>query len=510
MLKRWIESFKAADIWLKGSADGNVDQITSDSRAAEKASGKQIVFFARKGPTKDGHDFLNELSKLPQIAAFVVEKIPEKFETKAAIILVRDATLAMALAAKDFYKNPSGDTFCAAVTGTNGKTTTTFLMESLLQESGKRPARLGTIETHFEKISIPSELTTPDFTVLQKTFSELKQKGADAFVFEASSHALEQNRLLGLELDLALFTNLTPEHLDYHKNMENYFQAKRKLFVELLASSKKKNKIAVLPDDKAYGSRLAEEVRVNSGINVFTWAFEGIPSEQKVIIKTWETNLSGSSVTISGAGKENLKFHSKLIGKYNIENMAGMITAALALKIDPKIIQRSLDSQSPVRGRLERVSVPAGFAFVDYAHTPDALENVLLTLRPLTKGKLKVVFGCGGDRDRYKRPKMGAIAELYADEIFITSDNPRTEDPEAIIQEILNGVQKIKPTHVESDRRLAIEKSLFGLEKNDVLLVAGKGHEDYQILGTTKVAFDDREVILTGIQNQKGKKCSSN
>jgi UDP-N-acetylmuramoyl-L-alanyl-D-glutamate--2,6-diaminopimelate ligase len=511
MLEKWISEFKASGLWLSGDASGAVDRIVYDSRALQKAPAtEKIVFFARKGAARDGHDFLKEIESIASLVAFVVEKASENFKPKAPVVLVRDATLAMALATKSLYRNPTGEAFTVAVTGTNGKTTTTFLIQSLLNQALRRCARVGTIETQFENLRMPSELTTPDFTILQKTFSDLRSRGADAFVFEASSHALDQRRLLGLEIDAAIFTNLTPEHLDYHKNMENYFLAKKRLFTEILLQSSKKRRVAILPEDGAYGSRLAEELRQNKDLEVFTWAYEGKPTDHRILIEGWDSNLRGSEIVVSGCGFEKFKMNSQLIGQYNVENILGLLCLAAALKLDSKVIQKSLDDQSPVRGRLERVDVPVGSVFVDYAHTPDALENVLLTLRPLTAGKLKVVFGCGGDRDRQKRPKMGAIAELYADEIFVTSDNPRTEDPEKIIHEILTGIQKIKPTHVDGDRKLAIEKSLQGLKENDVVLIAGKGHEDYQILGTARVPFDDREIVRGAVSSSKGdKRCFS-
>jgi UDP-N-acetylmuramoyl-L-alanyl-D-glutamate--2,6-diaminopimelate ligase len=510
MLDRWIAEFKRKGLWLQGEASGEVDRCLADSRAIQKApSGERIVFFARKGPAKDGHEFLPEIGSFAQIVAFVVERIPEGFRPKVPVIVVRDATAAMAYAIKDFYRDPTQDAFSVAVTGTNGKTTTTFLVQSLLSQQGKRSARIGTIETQFENLRIPSELTTPDFTMLQKSFSSLREKGANAFVFEASSHALDQRRILGVELDAAIFTNLTPEHLDYHKNMEHYFVSKRELFTGILAQSSKSRKIAIVPEDGTYGSRLAEELRLSNGIKVYTWSYKGVPNDEKLIIESWSSNLEGSEVVLSGCGVTKAKFHSQLIGQYNVENVVGVIALGFALHMKSADIQKALDGQIPVRGRLERVPTPSGSVFVDYAHTPDALENVLLTLRPLTDGKLKIVFGCGGDRDRQKRPKMGAIAELYADELFVTSDNPRTEDPDTIIQEILAGIQRIKPTRVEPDRKAAIEKSLNELEAKDVVLIAGKGHEDYQILGTTRVPFDDREIVKAYVLSKGEKRCSS-
>jgi len=260
LIEAWIKLFKTHDLWLEGEAAGSVDSLTSDSREA-KGLGNKLVFFARKGISSDGHDYLSELAGLKNISAFVVERKPEEFKTKTPIIIVRDSTEAMALAAKSFYKDPTADSFAVAVTGTNGKTTSTVLLQALLNEKGCRTVRSGTIDTHFEETSIPSKLTTPDFVEIQKLFSEFKGKGANAFVFEASSHALEQRRISGIELDAALFTNLSPEHLDYHQNMDAYYLAKRKVFADYLQDSLKKEKIAVIGRDESYGAKLIEDLK---------------------------------------------------------------------------------------------------------------------------------------------------------------------------------------------------------------------------------------------------------
>lgn len=497
MIEAWIKQFKAHDLWLEGEAIGPVGSLTADSREA-KGTGKNIVFFARKGISGDGHDYLAELAGLKNISAFVVERKPEDFKTKTPLIVVRDSTEAMALAAKSFYKDPTADSLTVAVTGTNGKTTSTVLLQALLTEKGCRTARSGTIDTQFEGKSIPAKLTTPDFLVIQRLFSELKAKGANAFVFEASSHALEQRRISGIELNAALFTNLSPEHLDYHQNMDAYYLAKRKVFADYLQNSLKKEKIAVIGRDESYGTKLIEDLKPFKNFKIITWGYQPFSSENDshLHIYEWKSDLNGIVFKVNGLGLKAQEFHSKLIGKYNIDNIAGMISLGLSMDIGSSKIQNALNRVESISGRLERVAPTTGNnIFVDYAHTPDALENVLNTLRPLTKGRLRVVFGCGGDRDRTKRPRMGEIAELYADELFVTSDNPRTEDPQSIIQEILKGLQRLKPVTIEADRKKAIGKSLEGLTNDDVVLVAGKGHENYQILGTKRIHFDDKEVV---------------
>jgi len=399
----------------------------------------------------------------------------------------------MALATKLIYADPTAGAFSLGVTGTNGKTTTTFLAQALLTQAGFRVARMGTIETQFENFSSPSELTTPDFYEIQKSFAELKRKGASAFVFEASSHALDQRRLLGLELNAAIFTNLTPEHLDYHQTMERYYDAKKRLFFDLLRGSKKAPLIAIVPQDGSFGSRLADELKSNSEIQTIRWAQRSRQdSDTRLVVESWKSDLTGCSLRIlDKRSTKTFDLRSHLVGEYNVSNLMGMVALGVALELTPVEIQAAADRVGFIPGRLERVGHSV---FVDYAHTPDALENVLATLRPLTRGKLKVVFGCGGDRDKTKRSKMGAIAELYADEIFVTSDNPRTEDPDVIIEDILKGLQRLKPTHINADRKLSIELCLKKLDRDDVVLIAGKGHENYQILGTKKIHFDDREI----------------
>ena len=500
MLEAWIQSFKAFHLWLSGEAFGKVEALTSDSR--EVISSSNTVFFARKGVTQDGHDYLVRLADAKNIVAFVVERIPEGFCPKAPVIVVRDSTAAMALAAKFFYRDPTADSFCVAVTGTNGKTTSTYLLQSLLEEKGLPCARMGTIETQFRENRWPSHLTTPDFSKMQALFSDLKEQGARAFVFEASSHALDQRRLLGLDLDAALFTNLSPEHLDYHQTMQNYYEAKQKLFFDLLAKqSQKKRRLAVVPFHGAYGAKLIRALVYRAELELWSWGFEEHKEMKNFLkINQWKTSLEGSEWEISGLGLKPCFVHSKLIGKHNIENLMGVLVLGLALGMSFDAIQKAIARVRGVPGRLDKIVCPqGGTVFVDYAHTPDALENVLSTLRPLIGGKLRVVFGCGGDRDRSKRAKMGEVAELYADEVFITSDNPRTESPEAIVQDILKGVRRLKPVMIEMDRKTAIERSLERLTPDDVVLIAGKGHENYQILGTTKIHFDDKEVVCKAL-----------
>jgi UDP-N-acetylmuramoyl-L-alanyl-D-glutamate--2,6-diaminopimelate ligase len=492
-LESWLSALKSEGLWIDGSFDGHVETLTADSRSLGPGS---TLFFARRGASLDGHQFVEALLSQPLVKGIVVDRLDifQRFEN-APLLLVRDSTQAMALAVKMQTGDPTSSAFCAAVTGTNGKTTTTFLLESFLQQQGRRVGRLGTIASAFEGKENASPLTTPDFSVIQSLFADFLNRGANAFVLEASSHALDQKRLLGLELDLAIFTNLTPEHLDYHRTMEDYYGAKKKLMTDLLSRSSKPVRKAVVPLDGAYGSRLAGELRAESRIELMTWRLESSQeSGADWVIRPLEVNLDGTKFQIQRAGDSKFtEFWTPLVGLYNLENVAGVLVWALSSGMTIDSAQKALKEMSAVPGRLERVQSQRGFIFVDYAHTPDALENVLASLRKLCSGRLKVVFGCGGDRDRQKRAVMGGIAELYADEIFVTSDNPRTENPESIIQDILQGVQRLKPIETYLDRRVAIEKAVRSLSDKDVLVIAGKGHETYQILGDQKIDFDDRK-----------------
>lgn len=490
---QWLLALKKAGLWLSGEVSAEIDFISSDSRQfkADKNDACSAAFFARRGFSFDGHKFLHELQDNDQIKVFFVEEIPSGFESKTPVVRVKDSSEAMSCVAKLFYGDPTLEQFCVGVTGTNGKTTSCFLVQKILEALGKKCAVSGTIGTFFGDYEEEATLTTPDFSELQKKFMELSSKGAEAIAFEASSHALDQGRIRGIELDAAIFTNLSPEHLDYHQSMEEYYVAKRKLFSQCLPSSKKARKIAIVSEATSFGVKLVEDLRAITGIELWSWGEKEKKNDRYLQLSGLDSKLSGCTAVLRYREKDYELF-SPLIGKHNIENIVGALCLGLAMGEELDQLIPVFKDFTGVPGRLERVG---DRAFVDYAHTPDALENVLMTLRPLTKGKLKLVFGCGGDRDREKRPKMGEISELYADEIFVTSDNPRTENPDQIIQQILKGMQRVKKIVVEADRKKAILSAAESLDSDDVLLVAGKGHETYQILGKKRLEFDDREVL---------------
>ena len=358
------------------------------------------------------------------------------------------------------------------VTGTSGKTTTTFLMESVLKAKGHKVGLIGTVMNKIGDQIQHSTHTTPGAVELQKLFREMQQAGCDSVVMEVSSHALKQHRTWGVCFDGAIFSNLTPEHLDYHPDMDDYFASKAMLFKEYAdyahAHGKKKF-VASINKDSPFGEKLIHQLEH--------------PKKSFVTVAPF----SGAEFIASG-----IKSH--LAGTFNAENCASVVALFHAAGFSDSVIAKGIESLTGVPGRLEPVTNDKGITvLVDYAHKPDALEKVLKALRPSVTGKLICVFGCGGDRDTTKRPVMGEIAERLADHVVVTSDNPRTEDPQKIIEQILVGMKK-KNHDVEPDRKLAIERAISIAKAGDCVLVAGKGHEDYQIIGTEKLPFDDRVI----------------
>ncbi len=445
-------------------------------------------FFALRGAHVDGHDFTAEAAR--RGAVVVVSERACDLPPECANVVVPDARRAMALMARRFFGDPTASMRTVGVTGTNGKTTITYLVEAILAEAGARPGVVGTIAYRFDGRTEPAPHTTPESVELMRLLARMHDGGADACAMEVSSHALVQRRVDGCRFDCAIFTNLTPEHLDYHGDMEAYFAAKAILFEELLAAGGKPKATAVINADDPYGAQLVARCPVRMLRFGFGFGAE-VRGEELV------ADAAGLAMTIVLPGAR-IAVRSKLCGRFNAQNVLAAAAAAHALGIEPETIARAVGRVPTVPGRFEAVANERGvFALVDYAHTPDALENVLTHARELVEegGELIVVFGCGGDRDRAKRPLMGAVVARLADRAIVTSDNPRTEEPSAIVEAILPGMTGGCPYEVELDRRRAIERAASAARLGDVVVVAGKGHEDYQIIGTTKRHFDDREVL---------------
>lgn len=468
-----------------------ISGLCCDSRAVKPGD----VFFALPGVKEDGIEYVAEAVKRGASAVVCQSRIEN---VGVPVIVATDARVALAVAAVEFYGHPTRDFYLCGVTGTNGKTTLTYLLEKLW--SPVRTGVLGTVNFRYADQILPATHTTPDSLVLQSTFSQMKKSGVSHVAMEVSSHALEQKRALGCDFDSAVFTNLTQDHLDYHQNMESYYQSKKILFAQFLAESCKKNLLAIINADDAYGQRLCQELK---GSDFTLKRFSGKDPSADMSVTRSEFTIRGSECDLLYQGKTH-SLSTNLIGAHNIRNIMAALLVGLHQENSLEVLlERCRDVRVP--GRLERV-LTSGF-FVDYAHTPDAIENVMMALKVVMDneahaGRLFVVFGCGGDRDKTKRPLMGHVAARLADVIIVTSDNPRTENPDQIVADILPGVKKAKDTFdgyrgylVEVDRCLALEMATKMAGPEDVVLVAGKGHEDYQIIGTQKTHFDDREIL---------------
>ena len=458
------------------------------------------LFVAIQGHAADGHDFVDEA--ISRCASAVVVQRPMK--KNSVIIEVSNTRKALGSIAAKYYDNPSEKLTLIGITGTNGKTTITYLVESILLTAGFKAGVIGTINYRYSGKTFPNPVTTPESLDLQRILSEMQNEGITHVVMEVSSHAIDLFRIESCFFDAAVFTNLTRDHLDYHKDMEAYWICKKKLFTELLFSGPKKEKaFAVINCDDKRGKELAGTLIKNRCIT--TGSYAGCT----VYCTDFIPGVEGIKALIS-TPQGDFEVKSNLVGKHNVENILCAAGAASGFGISPEIIKRGVESVSVIPGRLERINSDSGVSvYVDYAHTPDALKNVLLSLRPMTKGRLISVFGCGGDRDRTKRPLMGEIAATLSDLAVITSDNPRTEDPVEIISQISAGISQNKIHHyeteeltpffnkrgyaVEPDRKKAIYLSIKTAREGDIVLIAGKGHETYQIIGKNTIPFDDRQ-----------------
>jgi len=454
--------------------DLDIAEVRDDSRAVEAGD----LFVAQRGLTVDGHTFVGAV--LAKGAAAVL--VETRDDAAGGVQLVVPSTAqALALVAANRFGRPASTMKLVGITGTNGKTTTTFLVESLLRSVGATVGVIGTVTYRYGDISRPAPFTTPTPLELHATLDEMRRAGCSHVIMECSSHALASDRLFGLGFAVSAFTNLTQDHLDFHGTMAAYAAAKARLFRELTVGS------AVILIDRPGAEEMVaaagERARLVSATDV---------SRATVRVTSWRQTIRGVEAELM-TPEGPLSLRSPLIGDFNLENLVVAVGIGLELGLLPAAISAALVSANGAPGRLERVPAPFGI-FVDYAHTPDALVRVMATLRPLTDGKLIVVFGCGGDRDRTKRPIMGEAVARGADLCIVTSDNPRTEDPQSILDMILVGVAKAgSPYLAEVDRRRAIGLAVAAARPGDVLLIAGKGHEDYQILGKTKIHFDDRE-----------------
>ncbi len=479
---------------VKGSTDAQIEFITHDSRRVRA----NTLFVCIRGTRVDGNAFIPQAVKAGACAVMTEEdvNVPEG----VTVIKVPDLRLAMETAVPFFYDYPGKKMRMIGVTGTNGKTSSTYMLRSILRSAGYRVGVIGTIKIMIEDEELPIHNTTPDVIDLQETLARMYAAKIDYVVMEVSSHALAMNRVAGCEFDTAVFTNLTQDHLDFHKTMENYALAKAKLFDSLTAPNLvKTGKTAVINADDEFGGKIMIE---HTKCRLITY---GIKNEADLRAENLEIKASGTSFDLEYEG-EQIHFDLKITGMFNVYNVLGVIGAALAEHMTLKTIKAALEKFEAVSGRFELVREGQDFSvIVDYAHTPDGLENVLKTAREIAKKRLIVVFGCGGDRDRTKRPIMGRIAAQLADVVIATSDNPRTEDPEFILSQVEEGVLPALHGNFHekiTDRRQAIFRAIELAQPNDIVLIAGKGHENYQILKTGTIHFDDKEVARDAIRRK--------
>ena len=495
-------------------------EITSiSSRAQEVEPGG--VFLAIKGYSADGHDFIDQ-AIANGAAAVIAQYTPTQKDLKGKhpkdkdsdrynnLILVEDSRVSASLVAANFYGQPSKDLILVGITGTNGKTTTTWILESIFKECGFITGVIGTVNIRYQGKTIDNPITTPGAIELQETLFRMKQAGVTHVIMEVSSHGLDQGRIEGCEFDAGIYTNLTQDHLDYHGTMADYFRCKKRFFTDFLGPKSKTGLApAVINIDDDKGKCLAESI-------LYTKFLVSHSQPADILAKDITDDINGLSGTICLAGNQ-FTLKTSLTGKFNLENILCAAGAAKAIGIDNEKIQQGIESLTRVPGRLEKISNPINrYLFVDYAHTPDALESILATLAQRAPARVITIFGCGGDRDRTKRGLMGKIACKYSDVAIVTSDNPRHESPEAIVNEIIEGIRTeginelyldTMTTHPEKkgyfkevDRRKAIETAILISRPSDIIVAAGKGHETYQITNSGTIHFDDTEELLKGCE----------
>jgi len=469
------------------------------------------LFVAIKGFKFDGHDFIDDA--VQKGAAAIVAQHPVAADVP--VYPIADTRRALASLADAFFEHPSRGLTLIGITGTNGKTTTAYILESILKQAGFNVGVIGTINYRYNQQAFDNPVTTPESLDLQRILAEMKTAGVSHVVMEVSSHAIDLDRIYRCDLNVAIFTNLSQDHLDFHENLQAYWACKKRLFTEyLVTGGDPETRVAVVNADAHHGRLLIPELSCPC-------VAVGHALENPVHPAEIDMGLKGISGTVEVPGG-TFRFHSELAGRHNLENVLCATGAATALNLSPRSIQTGIESLNTVPGRLERVPGPTDRPiFVDYAHTPDALENVLLALKALKPARLICIFGCGGDRDRTKRPMMGEISGRLSDLTIVTSDNPRTEQPAAIIADILPGVHaaggleyrpedirngwQAKGYLVEPDRRQAIQMGINASKAGDIVVIAGKGHETYQIIGDQTLAFSDVEEAAAVIKRPEGR-----
>lgn len=461
-------------------------KVRTDSRLVRQGD----IFVAIAGSAADGHRFIDQA--VANGARYVVCQDRDHRSASAVTVVVENSARAAGLLAQASRGRPASKLTNLAVTGTNGKTTVAFLVHACITYAGKRCGLMGTVVYDTGLGVTPASLTTPDPLTIAQMQHGMVEAGAEYMVIEASSHALSQDRLAGIDFRAAAFTNLSGDHLDYHKTEEGYLAAKTRLFTSLRPDG-----TAVLNRHAPQSETIARQTRAR-----LCWYAVDEPADITAHVESM--TVAGARFTLEHDGRR-AEVVTPLLGAYNVANHLAAAGLCLAAGFDLPTVAAGLSSLKAIPGRLEKVGADEFSVLVDYAHTDDALQNVLTTLKPLCKGRLIVVFGCGGDRDKTKRPRMANVAQRLADMVIVTSDNPRTERPEAIIEDIVAGFRSgtSEAIEIEADRRKAIERAIQKACKDDVVLIAGKGHETYQIIGTEKIHFSDKEVAQQCLRGRR-------
>ena len=474
--------FRGIDVKLPSDAKNiEIGGITDDSREVKAGD----LFVAVTGHQTDGRKFISEASSMGALA--VLTSPGNAVHTEIPVVISRNIRQDIALIADRFFDHPSRKMMVSGITGTNGKTTVSYLLAGIFRSAGKDWGKIGTVGYDIGSRVISAGNTTPGIINIQKYLAEMLDSGLCGCAMEVSSHALDQDRSLGVKFSSATFTNLSQDHLDYHKDMESYFESKAGLFDDV--------PVSVINIDDPYGKKL---VRRASG-KIITF---GTGSDADFRYSRGEMSINGSMLEFE-FNRAKSEFPFPLPGIFNHQNAAAAAATAVGLGLTLDEAVNGLRNARPVPGRLQPISMGQPYAvFVDYAHTPDALEKLLVSLREFKPNQLHVVFGCGGDRDRKKRPMMGKVTSTLADHVYLTSDNPRTEDPKIIIEDTLKGIVDRKKCLVIEDRAMAIKTAVSKLSPGDILVIAGKGHEDYQVIGTVKKYFSDIDVAKSELRKQ--------
>lgn len=465
--------------------DIEITEIEMDSRKVNDGN----LFVCISGFTVDGHDYVEDAVKNGAVAIIAEKAV----SASVPVIMVNDTARALSMLTVKFYHYPTTNLSLIGVTGTNGKTTVTYLLEKIFNTDKKKTGLIGTIQMKIGENTFSTQNTTPNALELQRFFKKMVDEDVEQAIMEVSSHALDLGRVHGCDYDVAIFTNLSQDHLDYHKDMDDYLRAKSLLFSQLGNNfNQEKQKFAIINADDSY----ADLLKRSTAQHILTYSCR---QGADVIAKDIQLEASGTSfLLVTPVGEVKIK--SKLIGKFNVYNMLAATGAAIAKNVSLDVIKEALESINGVDGRFEVVDEGQNFTvIVDYAHTPDSLENVLQTVKDFAKNDIYVVVGCGGDRDRTKRPLMAKVATEYANFAIFTSDNPRTEDPVTILNDMTVGLNGEDGYEVIVDRKEAINKAVQYAKQDDIIIIAGKGHETYQQIGHTKYDFDDRIIAKSAI-----------